>query len=352
MNQQVSREDFLRALEEVKPGLSQRDILEQSAAFAFTKGRVWTFNDEVCCSAVSGLPPDFTGVVRAKLLLDMVRKADDETLTVTDDGQEFRVNGKKWRGGFARDSEVLLDLKKVPKPAKEDWFPVAPDLCEAIQLVQECAGKDQQQFVYTCVHLHPKWVEASDNNQLARFRVNTGLKESVLVRRDSIKFVPTYDITRMAVHDNWVHFRASNATVISITRFADKFYDLTAMLDGKGVPVQLPKTLSDLALRAKTVSDETEEDQIKVKLLPGKVLISARCDGGWFEAGQAAKYSGPQFSFLVSPKMLQSLVDKYPDCSVDMQEYRIRASGGKFKYVACLDATVTNEPPKTGQTEE
>lgn len=347
MNQRVGREPFLRALEEVKPGLSVRDILEQSAAFVFRGGRVWTFNDEVCCSAVSGLPKEFVGVVRAKLLLSLVRKADDDALTLTDSGgPELSLSGRNWRCGLARDPAVLLDLEKVPKPKKDDWFPVAPDLCEAITLVQECAGKDAQQFVFTCVHIHPEWVEASDNDQLARYRVKTKVTEPVLVRRDCVKHVPTYDVTRMAVHDNWVHFRASNGTVISMVRFADKFHDLTAMLDGNGVPATLPKSLSDLTLRAKDVSDETEEDRVKVTLAANKVKVSARCDSGWFEAGQVAKYAGPRFSFLVSPKMLQNLVDKYPECVIDTENYRIRAKGGRFAYAACLDATLSNEPSK------
>lgn len=346
MTNVVNREQFLRALQEVKPGLSQRDILEQSASFVFRKGRVWTFNDEVLCSARSGLPKDLTAVVRAKLLLALVQKAEDESITITAEGEEFKLAGKKWKSGLASDKEVLLDLSKVEQPAPEDWFPVADDFCEAVQLVQECAGKDQQQFVLTCVHIHPKWVEASDNNQLARFNCKTGVKESVLVRRDSIKPVPQYDITKMAVAENWVHFQAGNGTRISITRFADQFYDLTEMLSGDGVKVTLPKTLADLTDRAKLVSDETEEDRVKVTLNADKVSVSARCDSGWFAAGQPAKYKGPKFSFLVSPKMLVSLVDKYPEAVIDTANYRLRASGGKFRYAACLDATLTNEPPK------
>lgn len=347
MNHVIDRLAFLRALNEVKPGLSVRDILEQSASFAFIKGRVVTFNDEVMCTAKSGLPEEFTGVVRAKMLLAQIQKAEEETLTVTDDGQELVFKGKRWRCGLARDPQVLLDLKKVTMPKKEDWFPVAPDFCEAVQLVETCAGKDQQMFVLTCVHIHPNWVEASDNQQLARFKCKTGVKESVLVRRDSLRPIPQYDMTRMAVHDNWIHFRAANSTTISMARFVDKYYDLTALLTGEGVPVSLPKSLSDLAERAKVVSDETEEDRVKVTLTAERVKVSARCDGAWYEAGQAAKYSGPKFSFLVSPKMLASLVDKYPDCTVDTSEFRIRASGGKFKYAACLEAPTLTETVKS-----
>ncbi len=349
MNHVVKRDDFLRALNEVRPGLSVKPILEQAAAFVFKNGRVWTFNDEVMCSARSGLPKEFTAVVRAKLMLNLVQKAEEDTLTLACDKGEFGISGKKWRSGLAADPEVLLDLKKVTMPKQDDWFPVADEFCEAVQLVQECAGKDQQQFVLTCVHIHPKWVEASDNSQIARFNCKTGVKEAILVRRDSVKPIPQYDITKMAVHENWVHFGASNGTVISIARFADKFYDLTEMLGGEGVKVTLPKTLGDLTERAKLVSDETEEDRVKVTLRQDRVTVHAKCDSGWFEAGQKARYAGPKFSFLISPKMLVSLVDKYPDAIIDTENYRIRASGGKFQYAACLDVTLTDDRPKESE---
>ena len=38
------------ALEIVKPGLANKEIIEQSTSFAFLKGKVVTYNDEVSIS--------------------------------------------------------------------------------------------------------------------------------------------------------------------------------------------------------------------------------------------------------------------------------------------------------------
>ena len=46
----IDRAKLLAALELVSPGLSPREILEQSSCVVFRGGRIATFNDEVACS--------------------------------------------------------------------------------------------------------------------------------------------------------------------------------------------------------------------------------------------------------------------------------------------------------------
>ena len=46
----INRMNLLNVLESVHPGLSKRDMVEQSACFVFQGGRVITFNDEIACS--------------------------------------------------------------------------------------------------------------------------------------------------------------------------------------------------------------------------------------------------------------------------------------------------------------
>jgi hypothetical protein len=63
----INREEFLRNLESVEPGLSPREILEQSSCFIFQKGWIKTFNDEVACKIKS--PLKLEGAVQAAPLL-------------------------------------------------------------------------------------------------------------------------------------------------------------------------------------------------------------------------------------------------------------------------------------------
>ena len=43
----INRKDLIKVLKKVQPGLASQEIIEQSGAFVFTDGRVFTYNDEI-----------------------------------------------------------------------------------------------------------------------------------------------------------------------------------------------------------------------------------------------------------------------------------------------------------------
>src|SRR5262249_14281979 len=145
----VKREDFLRVLDSVSPGLSSREILvlEQFDRFIFKDGEVITFNgDDVSCRAPSPLDGSITGAVLGKPLLDILRRLPDETVGVEAGKGELLIRGKK-KQAAVRMGEVFLELAAdVEAPGK--WHKLPPSFGEAVELVQECASSrgDSNQF--------------------------------------------------------------------------------------------------------------------------------------------------------------------------------------------------------------
>jgi hypothetical protein len=84
-----------------------------------------------------------------------------------------------------------------------------------------------------CINLTPRFVEAWDNFQIARYKIKTGLTEPVLVRQSSIKHVVSLGMTETAETQGWLHFKNPNGLVLSCRRYVDQFPsdDLTKYLD-------------------------------------------------------------------------------------------------------------------------
>ena len=61
----IQREELIRKLESVQPGLAVRETIEQSSTFVFYHGDVHTLNDEVYCRCPSGLDPKAKAAVPA-----------------------------------------------------------------------------------------------------------------------------------------------------------------------------------------------------------------------------------------------------------------------------------------------
>jgi len=334
----VSREDFLRILDEVKPGLAVKENVDQSSSYVFTRGRVLTFNEEVACRASTEFPKEVKGAVKATKMETMLRKFPDEVVEVKFTEKRCTVYGKNKEFWVPLEEEILIPVDAIDKPEK--WSKLHEDFTDAVGIVQECATKDASAFTLTCIHIHPKWMEAFDNTQMARYTLKTGVKEPFLVKRDALKHVTAYDFTRFAETGNWLHFKSNTGTVMSVRRYiaeSEEYKDLTVMTKVKGVAITLPKTLGAAADRGNEMSKETDDaNLVKVFIRPGQLKIIGEGDQGGFKQRMKLKYKGPPYAFRTAPTLLVELLKRYTECEIN-KDHKLKVDGGKFVYVCCLE---------------
>lgn len=334
---QVGREELLRKLELVQPGLSDKELIEQSGCLVFTGGRVVTFNDEVSCRAPSSLN-GVEGAVPAKKLLELLRKLTEDSLDLYEEEGRLIVKGKRKASGIRMEKEVLLAYKTVERPKKGDWRELDPEFLQAVEVVQHCATSDQSMPVLTCVHIHPKWLEACDDYQICRYRIKTGVERPVLVKRDHLKQVVALGVTQFAETPGWIHFRSDEVTV-SCRRYLDEYKDVSAAFEVEGQDINLPKGLVEAAERAALFC---EEDLVTVKIGPGRLRVESEDATGWYYESKKSTYAGPALEFLIPPGLLAELTKKYNACTVS--DIKLKVTGEKWQYVTRLNAPGEGQP--------
>jgi hypothetical protein len=73
----MKKTDLIKALEAVKPGLANKEMIEQSTSFAFMEDRVVTYNDEISIShPLKGIP--IVGAIKADELYAFLSKVKIE----------------------------------------------------------------------------------------------------------------------------------------------------------------------------------------------------------------------------------------------------------------------------------
>ncbi len=325
----MKREELLRQLEMVSPGLAQKDIIEQSSCFVFQDKKVMTFNDEVSCSVPTTL--DVEGAVTADPLLKLLRKMPEDTINIEVVEGELLIKGKGRRLGIRMEKEVLLPVKDIEQP--EEWTPIGENFTEAVDIVRHCAGQVEDQFSLTCVHITPEHVEACDNFQIARYPIKTGFEKSTLVRGSSLRHIVGLGIQEFSETENWLHFRGVDGLIFSCRRYMEDYPDLSNFLDVKGSPAVLPKGLVEAVANAEIFSSEgIEENQVLVKLRAGKLTLEGRGPSGWYAERKAIKYDGEPLDFMIAPKILSEIIKRTNECEI--AKGRIKIDGGKFRYVS------------------
>lgn len=331
---QVNREEFLHKLEQISPGLSPKEIVEQSSCVIFKDEQLHSFNEEIACSIPSSLPKEINGAVQAQPLIAQLRKWNEEVVELKFTKSELQIKGKGRQAGIRMSSEILLPLEVVEKPTK--WHKLHEDFVDGIGMVESCASTDENYFNRTCVHITPKFMEAFDNYQLTRYEVETPLKQGLLVRRDAIKHVQTRDLTSISESGVWLHFKGSSGLRFSCQKYDEDYEDLSAAINMKGSKIVLPKTLAEEMARAEVCTAENQDSNlVKVEIIPGKMRIRGDGASSWFTAVKKLKYDGKPRKFMIAPSLMIELLKRHTECLIT--DDKIKVDGGRFVYVASLD---------------
>lgn len=331
----INREEFLKQLESVSPGLSAKEVIEQSSCLIFIDGTVNTYNDEIACSQKSLLKIE--GAVPAMPFISVLRKLKEDELDidVNDSGSQILIKAKAKRSGINMEQDILLPIEAVDKPKK--WKELPDNFADAISIVQPCAGSNDAEFAMTCVHITSKWIEACDYHQVSRFRIKTDVDKPILIRKESLKHIISLDMIKFSETKHWIHFRNSDDLVLSCRHWVAEYPsdDLSKVLQMKGESLVLPKGLKEAVEKAEIFSAENaENNNVIINLKKGKFKITGKGASGWFTEIKKSKYDGKSLRFTIPPKLLVELVQHYNDCEVS--ENRLKVSGDKFVYVTVL----------------
>jgi len=326
----INREKLLEQLESILPGLSTREIIEQSSCFIFQNKKVMTYNDEIACTQKSCLPIE--GAITAMPLVSILRKLKEGVLEITIDKEELLIKGKRKKAGIRMDADILLPIDSVEKPKK--WKGLPDDFTNAISIVQQCAGRDETKFSLTCIHLTPKWVEACDGYQAARYKMSTEIDKPILIRKESIKYVVDLDMTEFSETKNWIHFRNSSGLILSCRHWIEKFPELSELLKVKGSPTKFPKGLIEAIEKAEIFSAENEDNQVIINLKPNKLQIIGRGASGYYQEIKDIKYEGKSLSFRVDADLFADLIRHHTSCEITSDKLKVKT--GKYSYISVL----------------
>jgi len=280
------------------------------------------------------------GAVTAIPFISILRKLQEDELdmSLNEGKSELLIKGKRRRVGVTMDAKVTLPVDEVDKP--KGWANLPGTFADAVAIVQPCAGKEDVHLKswIPFIHIAPKWIEASNMYQVARFRIKTGLSKSLLIRKESLKHILNLDMMEFSETEHWIHFRNSTGLVLSCRYWIEDYPsdEVTEILKVKGEPLVLPKGLEKEIEKAEVFSSENiEGSNVSVILKPGKFKIKGLGASGWYEwrAGKI-DYDGRELEFTIPSKLLSELVKQYSKCEVS--ESRLKIKGSRFVYVTVL----------------
>lgn len=308
----------------------------QSNCVVMRRGWFYTLSREIACAVPSGLPETIDEAIEAERLIEYLKGIKDDEITVVVEDKTLTIKGSnREKSRMALMEEVLLPIDSVERA--NTYLPITQQFSEAVDLAQKCTLK-RAEFLKACIHIHPKYVEGSDNTRLLRYPIKNFVRQSVLVRGESIKAITQLGMTKAAETESWLHFRNPMGLRVSVRKWEMKKYpDFGPILAMRGRPIVFPKNITEAADIAALFAEETEG--IRLTTRKNQIHIQSGDVSGEYERIIDAQYSGPEISFRIPPKLLIELIDKGTNC--ELTDCSLRMEGDRFIYVAGLETEGT-----------
>lgn len=339
----IKRDDLQGALEKVKPGLADKEIIEQATYFAFMGEKVVTYNAELSIShPVPGLE-DFTGAIKAEELYKFLTKTSAESIEIELGGEFIRLKAGKATVKFALQKEVKLPLEEVEKIGK--WKPIPKEFLSALKEIIFSCSKDMSRPLLTCANiLNDGTIESSDNFRATRYQIDKMPVGSFLLPATSAQELVKYEVTEICTGKekdfSWVHFRTGDGTIISCIVWADEYPNIVnKMLEDKGKKnkIQFPDTVPAILERAAIFAkrEQRTDEFVEVRVDNRKLTISAKSAFGQFEEWVKVEYAGEPFLFSLNPTLLSDMLKVAKECKVSPT--RIIMEGKNWSHVCILE---------------
>lgn len=337
----INKEELKEALEIVKPGLANKELIEQSTSFAFIDGKLVTYNDSISVShPVEGLQ-EINGAIQATEFYGIISKMKGTDIEIELDENEILLKSGRAKAGITLQHEVTLPLDEIEKDIK--WTRLPDTFIDALTFCAPCCSKDATLPILTGVHCRPDGIcEASDSYKVVRM-TGDAMKEmkNCIIDSAAISHIKSIKPIAFARTGGWVHFKNIKKTEIHCRVIEDKFPNLDEQLQMNELrTIKLPETLLE-ALEAANVfakRDHALDENVDLVLSKNKLTVEGKSDIGWYKEIMKVDYKETEISFSMTPSLLHDVLSKSRDMVLCTD--RVKFEGENWIYMAVLKAEI------------
>jgi len=333
----INKTELQKALEKVKPGLSSKELVEQSTSFAFMGGRIITYNDEISIShPVKDL--NVTGAVKAQSLYAFLSKIKRDEIILEWEENQVVIKAGRSKAGLVLEQEIKLPVEEVGEIGK--WVELPEGFLNALRFCYPCCSKDMSRPILTCVYVSGKEMQASDSFQIVKYQLEKKIPvKPFLLPASAAHELVKYDVKEIAEGSGWYHFKTEDGTIFSSRVFDGEFPSIAKLLEFDGVEIAFPKTSIQALDRAQVFAKNSDfagiMATVEVEVYKDQIKFASKDESGWFEETIKTNYKGDKIKFITGAGFLINLLT-HSSSSCVYGENRIKFNGENWTHVIAV----------------
>lgn len=339
----ISRSALTSALLQVKPGLANKDIVEQSTHFIFDKGVVWTFNDKI--TITREVPINAVGAVRAKEFYDLLVKMPDDSLDVSVNDGKMTIKGDGREVEIQIDPEIRMQKPQVANVKSSEWKKLPEDFVEAVKFCVFSASKNMARPELTCIYIEEGDCVSTDGFRATCREMKSDVEAPFMIPADAALQLSKYNPTSYYLGDRgWLHFMNNEGTLFSCRTITESKYPeaIWDLFNVEGNKVKLPDGFLSIVDRAQTlVTEDFNLDRtVNIKIASGKIKCIGQGRAGKFSEQHAIEWSGEPIDIHIHPDFLMAILRHLDTMIVGKGDYegRVLFQGEGFEHMISLSS--------------
>jgi len=340
----IKTDELKRILEIVKPGLANKEIIDQTTSFVFTGGMAVTYNDEICIFCPVPDLEEIEGAIKAEEMYKFLGKVKVGEIKIRTDEKEVIMEAGRAKVGFALAKKISLPLGEEISHIGE-WEDLPENFNTATKFAIPCTSDDMTNPKLTCVHYDEKGVvEACDNYRVVRWELDEKLPfKSTLIPASSMKEVLRLEPAYVSQGNGWLHFKNEDEVWISCRTFNEKYVDVESLINNKekGIEFTFPKDTKEILDRAEVFAHSQSKTELKqnveVECVNNILHVNCESETAWFKETVAVEnYNGKDFAFHVTPYLLNDILKETKTCNI--LDRMLRFKSENWIYISALRA--------------
>jgi DNA polymerase III sliding clamp (beta) subunit (PCNA family) len=331
----LNRQSFIDALSKVKPGLANKEIVEQSTHFIFDNDKVWTYNDQI--TIMQNFQSGLKGAVKADNFFKLLNKIPDEEISMSSEEGKIKISGKKIKANIKIDPDIKIQPIPVAGINDKRWEDLPENFGEAIAFSAFSASRNMIRPELTCLYVTGEYVIGCDTFRGTKYKLKSEMKQTFLLPATAAIDLAKYNPYKVLVDEaGWLHFVNRESTTFSCRTYDIEYPEqIWKFFEVEGEEIILPEGFIDAVSRAEVLltADFDLDRIVTLAIGDNQVICSSEGNYGDFEETADIKYDGEKLEIKVHPILLGEILKHLATVIVGD---RLLFKGENFDHGICL----------------
>lgn len=332
----IKRTNLIAALTKVKPGIANKEVIEQSTHFIFEEDRVWTYNDQIAIS--QAFKSHLVGAVKADEFYKLLNKLEDDELEISVQEGIFSIQGESISAEIKIDPDIKLQPIQASGLNSKSWQTLPEDFNEAVSLCIFSASRNMIRPELTCLYITEDKIFSTDTFRATKRTMKSKIKTDILLPAIAAKELVKYDVHKVFTEDErWLHFTNKEKTMFSCRTFADVKYPekIWDFFDIEGEKINLPDSSESVIDRVSTlITEDFDLDRmVNLVIKDNKLTCTGKGSHGSVSEKIDIDYDGKTIEVKVHPGFLIEILKQLNSMTIGE---RLLFQGENFEHAICL----------------